>query len=178
MLLRFVLAAALLAAAGADTDKDKGARYTSDDLTAAAPGPEWRLQKGVPGAANVRAAYILPRTHNGKDASSLITFAIDPSPVPADPLEYLKAAMGVLKEPPLSFKERKSGPFDGKKGMPGARVDYTDRDSIRIFTQIALKTPTGGILVVAVQSPDGTLYANDLTALLSFVDGLEVRAKR
>lgn len=171
-------AAARAAHPDAGSAGEKGGAYTSDDLTAHAPGRNWYRQDTVRGAANIRAAYVLPGTENGKDHSSLITFAVDPAPTQSEPLAYLRAGARFFEDPPLSFRLRKAGSFKIRDGVEGGRADFVDKEQVRCFTQIAMRTPAGGILVVALQSPDAAAYGNDLPALIDFVHGIEFKAPR
>lgn len=161
-----ILALLLLAATGVQ----EGANYQDEDLDAKAPGPRWRLQTAVPDAPSLRGAYVLPRTDGGKDRSSLITFAYDAEP--GMPLQaYVDAGMKELQAAPLSFRMKKRGPFKSK-GRDAYRADYTDRDGIRHFAQIALQTPSGGIVVSVLQSPDAQAFGEDMPVFLAFVERL------
>lgn len=180
-----VLLAALLAAPPAPAKapppvSTAGATYDSEDLVAKAPGPKWELHTTVPGAPNLRGAYVHERTSGGGkstvDPSSLITFGIDPAPFTKDPEVYVKSGFDRLSEPPLSFKPGKRSKLELKGGAPAFRIEYTDRDAVRHFTQVAILTPANGILIVTLQGPTKSLFAEDLPAFLAFVDTLEMKA--
>ena len=153
---------------------DLGKAYESQDFTAKAPGSRWKLQTVVPNAPNLRGAYVYARSAGTKDRSSLITFAIEQAPVPDDPEKYEQTVMELLKEPPMSMKLVKGSAFTLGK-MPGYRMEYTDKDGIRQFVQIAIRSPKGQMLVVALQSPDEGTKAEDLAALRTFVDSVSFR---
>lgn len=162
--MRLILALLLLATTGVQ----EGADYHDEDLDAKAPGPRWRLQTAIPEAPALRGAYILPRSDGAKDRSSLITFVLDKDPgKPVQP--YVEDGLKELQVAPLSFRITKSGPFKSKD-KPAYRAEYTDRDGIRHFLQVATETPTGGVLVAVLQAPDAAAYAEDMPVFLAFVE--------
>ena len=163
---KLLLAVLLLAAPAVQ----EGANYESEDLDAFAPGPHWRLQTAVPNAPSVRGAYVHPRRDGEKDHSSLITFAVDPDP--GRPLEaYIDDALRELSAAPLSFQVKKKGAFKSK-GRAAIRADYTDKDGVRHFSQVAMETPRGGIVVAVLQAPDAEIFGKELPVFLRFVETL------
>ena len=179
-LARFLpLAAALLGAAApafaAEPDARLGATYTSEDLDTKAPGPRWRLQTAIPGAPNVRGVYVFHRdAEKGRNRSSLLSFTFEPEPEPPEPAAYLAGVLEHLGQPPFSFK-RGRGSELRVNGLPAYKLDYSDKDALRQFSQIAVKLPDGRLLLVALQSPDAKAFAEDLAALRGFLDGIRVR---
>lgn len=188
MILRAAFLALLIAAPPAakpkapakSPDSTAGVTYDSEDLVAKAPGPRWVLHTTVPGAPNLRGAYVHERQSGaGKakvDPSSIITFGIDPAPFTKDPEAYVKSGFDRLAEPPLSFKAGKRAALTLKGGAKAFRIEYTDRDAVRHFTQVAIVMPRGGILIVTLQGPSKALFAEDLPAFLAFIDGLELKS--
>lgn len=164
--MRLLFALLLLATTGVQ----EGADYHDEDLDAKAPGPRWRLQTAVPEAPALRGAYIFPRTDNGKDRSSLITFVLDEEP--GKPLQpYVEDGLKELQVAPLSFKIKKSGAFKAKD-KTAYRAEYTDKDGVRHFLQIATETPAGGVLVAVLQAPDAVAFGEDVPVFLAFVEKL------
>lgn len=167
-----VLALLLLAATGVE----EGADYHDEDLDAKAPGPRWRLQTAIPEAPSLRGAYVLPRSDGAADRSSLITFALDEEP--GKPLQvYVEEGLKELETAPLSFKMKKTGAFKSK-GRDAYRADYTDKDGIRHFAQVALQTPSNGVLVAVLQSPDAQAFGEDMPVFLAFVEKLAPAAAK
>lgn len=167
-----VLALLLLAATGVQ----EGADYHDEDLDAKAPGPRWRLQTAIPEAPSLRGAYVLPRTDGATDRSSLVTFALDEEP--GKPLQvYVEEGLKELEAPPLSFKMKKTGAFKSK-GRDAFRADYTDKDGIRHFAQVAILTPSNGVLVAVLQSPDAQAFGEDMPVFLGFVEKLAPAAAK
>lgn len=162
--MRLVLALLLLAATGVQ----EGADYHDEDLDAKAPGPRWRLQTAIPEAPALRGAYVFPRTDGAKDRSSLITFVLDEEP--GKPLQpYVEDGLKELQVAPLSFRITKSGPFKSKD-KTAYRAEYTDKDGVRHFLQVATETPAGGVLVAVLQAPDAEAYGEDVPIFLAFVE--------
>lgn len=128
------------------------------------------MQPGVPGAPNIRAAFVKPR---GVDRGSILSLAIDAVPDAPTPAAYAKRSLDALSQPPFGFKLKKSAEFTWK-GNPAARAEFTDSEGKRHFAQATIATPRGGVLVVGLQSPDGTSYADDLKVFLAFLDRVEV----
>lgn len=159
-----------------------GETYESEDLIAPAPGARWTLHTSVPGAPNLRGAFVYARDSGaGKtklDPSSLITFGIDPIPFSQDPEAYVKSGFDRMAEPPLSFKAGKRAAVKLKGNAPAFRIEYTDRDGVRHFTQVAILTPQGGMLIVTLQAANASNFADDLPALLGFIDTLQLRAPK
>lgn len=157
-----------------------GQTYESEDLVAPAPGPRWSLHTSVPGAPNLRGAFVYARESGGGktkvDPSSLITFGIDPTPFTAEPEAYVKSGFDRLSEPPLSFKPGKRAAVKLKGSAPAFRIEYTDRDGVRHFTQVAILTPRGGMLIVTLQAANASNFSDDLPALMGFIDGLQLKS--
>ena len=176
----FALTSAVLLAAPAETVRDpmKGAPYTSEDLDARAPGPQWKLNTVVQGAPGVRGVYTLHRDPvKGRNVSSLISFTIENEPDPPEPAKYAEGVLAQLAEPPLSFKRTKADTEITVKGMTGVKSEYTDKDGIRHFTQVCLKLADGRLLLAVLQSPDAKAFTSDQNALREFLDGIVVRPR-
>lgn len=178
-LLLFLSAPPAIHAAGADVrDPALGAPYESEDLVTRAPGAAWKLNTVVQGAPGVRGAYVFHRNaEKGRNRSSVLSFTIDNEPVPSEPAKYADAVLTQLSEPPLAFKRGKSSEIT-VKGMAGVKLDYTDRDGLRQFTQVCVKMPDARLLVVVLQAPDAAAFADDLSALREFLDGIAVKPRR
>ena len=157
-----------------------GQTYESEDLVTPAPGARWTLHTSIPGAPNLRGAYVYGRESGGGkakvDPSSMITFGIDPIPFNKDPEAYVKSGFERLAEPPLSFKPGKRSAVKIKGNAPAFRIEYTDRDGVRHFTQVAILTPRGGMLIVTLQAANASNFTDDLPALLGFIDGLQLKS--
>ncbi len=162
-----LLAVAILSSAATGAPQ----AYSDDEMKAAAPGPGWVLQPDVPDAPALRGAYIRARPN---DRDSLITFAIDATPMPTDPGAYVQKGFDeILLKPPLSFRIAGKKEFDWG-GSRAIRVEYADRDGRRQFVQIARATPRAGILVVTLQSPDAEAFREDQAALQSFATSIRL----
>lgn len=178
--LPLLVAVLLLGAAPAPTATrpPNGETYESEDLIAKPPGSRWVLHTSIPGAPNLRGAYVNPRTSGGKgsvDPSSMITFGIDPVPFTKDPEAYVKSGFDRMGQPPLSFRPGKRAAVKLKGSAPAFRIEYTDRDGVRHFTQVAILTPRGGILIVTLQAPSAGTFTEDLPVFLEFIDNLQLR---
>lgn len=164
------------------TSSALGQKYESEDLDAPAPGKKWILHTSIPGAPNLRGAYVYARESGGGkakvDPSSLISFGIDPVPFTKDPEAYVKSGFDRMAEPPLSFKPGKRAAVKMKGNAPAFRIEYTDRDGIRHFTQVAILTPRGGMLIVTLQAANASNFTDDLPALLGFIDGMTLSSPK
>lgn len=150
-----------------------GVPYADDDVKLPSPGRDWNTQTRIVDAPNLRAAFVKPR---GEGRGSIITFGLDEDPDPPDPARYVANAFDTLTKPPLSFKIVKKAETKWK-GQPAFRIEYTDAEGIRHFTQTAIKTPRGGVLVVTLQSPDAKSFAQDRKAFEKVVAGIQLPAK-
>lgn len=144
--------------------------YSDSDVRVQSPGADWNMQPGVPGAPNIRAAFVKPR---GNDRGSILSLAIDATPDAPSPAAYAKRSYDALVQPPFSYKMVKTAEFTWK-GNPAARAEFTDADGIRRFAQATIRTPRGGVLVVGLQSPDAASYTDDVKVFLTFLDRLDV----
>ena len=109
------------------TSSALGQKYESEDLDALAPGKKWILHTSIPGAPNLRGAYVYARESGGGkakvDPSSLISFGIDPVPFTKDPAAYVKSGFDRMAEPPLSFKPGKRAAVKMKGNAPAFRIE-------------------------------------------------------
>jgi hypothetical protein len=144
--------------------------YSDGDVRVALPAQGWTVQTDVPGAPNVRAAFVRPRP---ADKGSVISIAIDGTPDLTSPADYAKRTLALLAAPPYGFKIRKAGEFTWK-GNVAARAEYTDSSGKKFHAQATIRTPRGGMLLATLNSPDAATYAEDLKVFFAFLDKVEV----
>lgn len=181
MTIGLAFASVLLFSAPAEPYRDpmKGAPYTSEDLDARAPGPQWKLNTVVQGAPGVRGVYTFHRDPvKGRNVSSVISFTIENEPEPPEADKYADGVLAQLGEPPLSFKKKKAPAEITLKGMGGVKHEYADKDDVRQFAQVCLKMADGRLLLVVLQSPDEKAFTADQGALREFLDGIVVRPRK
>jgi hypothetical protein len=152
----------------------KGVDYLAPDLKYPSPGSDWQLQTIVPGAPQLRGAFTLS---HGAAGDSLITFAIDKNPAQSDPLEYMEKGFEQLTRPPILFKITRKG-ADKVKGLPAARMEYTDRDGKRQFREEVARAPDGSMLVTVLQAPDQDSFQADVHDFERGLAGIDLSAKK